>query len=199
MDIIENVAYDFEPIVGLDSEGKIKDYDGFIDPEGNFYKVSKIYKHKPTHEDWAFYYLTEKSHKYIDDFVNASLKESFKLNKYKDSQALLLHFYNWVYVGHAQNPNRGAIIVFPKDNEENITREQKVRLEDYFGFDKYSSYMEKTNGHSYVDGETYDRFSTYAQFNEGLFGNQLSNKMRLLIEKIFGLEKDKTKEKGRRR
>ena len=71
---------------------------------------------------------------------------------------------------------------------KHITREQKARLEDYFGFDKYSSYMEKTNGHSYVDGETYDRFSTYAQFNEGLFGNQLSNKMKLLIEKIFGLE-----------
>ena len=59
--------------------------------------------------------------------------------------------------------------------------------------------MEETNGHSYVDGETYDRFSPSSRFKENLLGNHLSNKMKILIERIFGLEKDKNEEKGKRR
>ena len=39
----------FEPINNINI---IKNYDGFIDPEGNFYKVSKKNKHNPTHIEW---------------------------------------------------------------------------------------------------------------------------------------------------
>lgn len=75
-------------------------YDGFIAPNGNFYKVSVCNKHKPTHNEWADKYVLEKLN-YVKELANPSGSFLYTMSRLKSKLEILIHFYGYVYYGHS--------------------------------------------------------------------------------------------------
>lgn len=125
-------------------------YDGFIAPDGSFYKVSIKNKHNPTHIMWAEEYVTKKLD-YVKRLANPNGSLLYIISKLKNKQDLLVHFYGYVYYGHDAE-SRKAIIIYPDKtiNEKEVTNDQ---LNTLFGIlreneeldDFYIPHEEKIN------------------------------------------------------
>lgn len=137
----------------------IKNYDGFIDPIGNFYKVSKKNKHNPTHIEWADEFVTKKLD-YIKQLCNPSGSFLYTISRLKNKQEILVHFYGFIYYGHDAY-TRKPIIIFPDNaiNDKYVSKEQiemlfKILHENNELDDFYLTYEEQIqdNKHEkYVD------------------------------------------------
>lgn len=144
MNIIEN---SFEPTKDINEIAK---YDGFIAPDGSFYKVSIKNKHKPTHIEWADYFVTRKLD-YVKRLANPQGSLLYIISRLDNKQDVLVHFYVYVYYGH-DAASRKPIIIYPDRlvNEREITEEQLntlfniLRKNDEFN-DFYISHEEKIN------------------------------------------------------
>lgn len=144
MNIIEN---SFEPTKDINEIAK---YDGFIAPDGSFYKVSIKNKHKPTHIEWADYFVTRKLD-YVKRLANPQGSLLYIISRLDNKQDVLVHFYGYVYYGH-DAASRKPIIIYPDSsvNEREITEEQLntlfniLRKNDEFN-DFYISHEEKIN------------------------------------------------------
>lgn len=144
-----NIVPTYNPVVA-------KDYDGFIGRDGAFYMVSKKYKHNPTHEDWAEWYLIE-TKKFINDYK--TFKGWLDLCKYDEKQSILIHRHGYVYYGHSEKTSRGVIYVFPRDDKRNISTEQTKMLEDIMLLNnEIDALTTNDEGCSYADGELIKRF-----------------------------------------
>ena len=144
MNIIEN---SFEPTKDINEIAK---YDGFIAPDGSFYKVSIKNKHKPTHIEWADYFVTRKLD-YVKRLANPQGSLLYIISRLDNKQDVLVNFYGYVYYGH-DAASRKTIIIYPDRsvNEREITEEQLntlfniLRKNDEFN-DFYISHEEKIN------------------------------------------------------
>lgn len=146
----------FEPVNNINI---IKNYDGFIDQEGNFYKVSKKNKHNPTHIKWAEEFVMKKKD-YIKQLCNPSGSFLFTISRLKNKQEILIHFYGFIYYGHDAY-TRKPIIIFPDNtiNDKYVSKEQievlfKILHENNELDDFYLNYEEQIqdNKHEkYVD------------------------------------------------
>ena len=135
----------FEPICDINV---IKNYDGFIDPEGNFYRVSLRNMHVPTHIEWADKFVIKKLD-YIKHLSNPSGSFLLTMTKLKDKQDVLIHFYGFIYYGHDAY-TRKPIIIYPDDtiNSKCVSKEQietlfKILSANEELTDLYSAYEEK--------------------------------------------------------
>ena len=88
-----------------DDVALIKDYDGFIDKYGNFYKVcprmKKLRKEirKDSHNEWAQQFITEKLN--IKDFkFNPTTSALFTLSTLRGPAEILVHCFGYVYYSH---------------------------------------------------------------------------------------------------
>ena len=92
-------------------------YDGFIAPSGEFYRVSVCNKHKPTHNEWADKYVLEKSD-YVKELTRASSSFLYTMSRLKSKLEILMHFYGYIYYGHNLH-NRAPIIIYPNSDINN--------------------------------------------------------------------------------
>lgn len=147
----------FKPISDIN---EIMKYDGFIAPDGSFYKVSIKNRHNPTHIEWAEEYVKRKLD-YVKRLANPSGSLLYIISRLENKQDVLVHFYGYVYYGHDAE-SRNPIIIYPDRsvNEQEITEEQLntlfniLRKNDEFN-DFYISHEEKINHDKherYVDG-----------------------------------------------
>lgn len=137
-----------------------KEYDGFIAPDGGFYKVSIKNKHKPTHIQWADKFVVSKLN-YIKLLANPSESLLYELSRLKNKQDILIHFYGYVYFGH-DSYDRKPRIIYPDESVNNVsvTKEQLAVIYDILDKNNELSYMsfdfedkireDKLN--AYVDG-----------------------------------------------
>lgn len=109
----------FEPIYDIN---EMKKYDGFIAPDGGFYKVSKIHKHKPSHIAWADKYVTTKLN-YIKLLVNPTNSFLYTISRLKNKQDILIHFYGYIYYGHDAF-DRSPIIKYPDQSINGVCATQ---------------------------------------------------------------------------
>lgn len=144
----------FKPISDIN---EIIKYDGFIAPDGSFYKVSIKNKHNPTHIEWAEEYVTRKLD-YVKRLANPSGSLLYIISRLKNKQDVLVHFYGYVYYGHDAE-SRKPIIIYPDRsvNEREINDEQLNTLFNILRKsgeynDSYMSHEEKLNN---------DRFENY--------------------------------------
>lgn len=77
---------------------KIKGYDGYIDQDGNFYRVKQKLRATCNHEIWAEEYLKKNPTKYNDIKVEDSLL--LNLVKLNTCTEKLIHLYGFVYYSH---------------------------------------------------------------------------------------------------
>lgn len=100
-------------------------YDGFIGQDGTFYKVSEIYKHSPSHYDWAENFLRDMMKKTDDKKMSQKILEDIVLCG--GHQNYLLKKMGFIYYGHSQRPDRHPIIEGKKNIFKRIiiTEEQK--------------------------------------------------------------------------
>lgn len=92
-------------------------YDGFIAPGGEFYRVSVCNKHKPTHNEWADKFVLEKSD-YVKELTRASGSFLYTMSRLKSKLEILMHFYGYIYYGHNLH-DRAPIIIYPNSNINN--------------------------------------------------------------------------------
>ena len=106
------------------------DYDGFIAPNGNFYRVSFCNKHNPTHNQWADEFVTNKLD-YIKQLANPVGSFLYTISKLNGKIEILIHFYGFIYYGH-NSYDRKPIIIYPNYNINNkeVTFEQYNKLFD---------------------------------------------------------------------
>lgn len=83
----------------------VKDYDGFIDKYGNFYKVCPRMKKsrkeikKDSHNAWAQKFITEKLN--VKDFrFNPTTSALFTLSTLGGPAEILVHCFGYVYYSH---------------------------------------------------------------------------------------------------
>ena len=156
-DIIKMDENTFKTISDIN---EIIKYDGFIAPDGSFYKVSIKNRHNPTHIEWAEEYVKRKLD-YVKRLANPSGSLLYIISRLDNKQDVLVHFYGYVYYGH-DAASRKPIIIYPDRaiNEREITEEQLntlfniLRKNDEFN-DFYISHEEKINHdrhERYVDG-----------------------------------------------
>lgn len=119
------MVFDFTPTTNLD---EIKRYDGFVDKDGRFYKVSIKNKHHPSHHEWADKFVTEKLN-YVSLLSNPSGSTLFILSQLKNKLNILIHYYGFVYYGHDEL-TRKPIIIYPihSVNQKEVTKEQNNML-----------------------------------------------------------------------
>lgn len=92
-------------------------YDGFIAPGGEFYRVSVCNKHKPTHNEWADKFVLEKLD-YIKELTRASGSFLYTMSRLKNKLEILMHFYGYIYYGHNLY-DRAPIIIYPNSDINN--------------------------------------------------------------------------------
>lgn len=92
-------------------------YDGFIAPGGEFYRVSVCNKHKPTHNEWADKFVLEKLD-YIKELARASGSFLYTMSRLKSKLEILMHFYGYIYYGHNLH-DRVPIIIYPNNDINN--------------------------------------------------------------------------------
>lgn len=107
-----------------------KDYDGFIDPKGSFYKV-KPRKSKTRqvidHNLWTDEYMKANGDKYRK--LNFSASGLFTLAQISSVAEALVHIYGFVYYSHdAYTRDPIVIIPNPKYNNCQMTEEQNEML-----------------------------------------------------------------------
>ena len=146
----------FKPILDINEIAK---YDGFIAPDGSFYKVSIKNKHNPTHIEWAEEYVTKRLD-YVKYLANPSGSFLYTISRLDNKQDILIHFYGYIYYGHDAE-SRKAILIYPDVliNDKKTTSSQLntlfniLRKKEEFD-DFYMSYEEKIN---------HDRHERYVQ------------------------------------
>ena len=121
---MEKFSYTYDP-------KEAAKYDGFIAPDGRFYKVSKKGKHNPTHYDFADYFVLNETD-FVKDLAKASMSFLFTLSRLgNDKVKILIHFYGYIYYGHDEYTDK-EIILYPNYdvNNQDVTEEQKQMLFD---------------------------------------------------------------------
>lgn len=108
----------------------IKDYDGFIDSRGYFYRVCSRKdksKSKIDHNLWAEVYIKKNIDKFKKiNFINSGL---FTFSKVSSPSDLLVNIYGFVYYSHDIDYHKPIIkIPNPKYNGCKMTREQDELL-----------------------------------------------------------------------
>lgn len=128
----------FEPIYDTNEASK---YDGFIAPDGGFYKVSVKNMHIPTHNQWADNYVVSKLN-YIKLLANPSASLLYILSNLKDKQDILIHFYGYVYFGHDAY-DRKPKIIYPDEriNNVSVTKRQLAVIYDILDKNNELGYM----------------------------------------------------------
>lgn len=115
--------FDFEK---YDDANQVKDYDGFIDKLGNFYKVCKRNKkiYEDSHNKWAEQFIKEKLN--ISDFkLNPSVSMLLCLSKMNGPAEILIHCFGFVYYSHDPIYLKPIIKVpNPKIASYKVTKEQ---------------------------------------------------------------------------
>ncbi len=147
----------------LDVNKVIKGYDGYIGPNGEFYKVSVMHEHHPSHEEWAFNYI----HDRLDDYALDVRKHIGQILKYKDDSGLLTHRYGFICYSHSQYGPRKPGIVFPFDDERNITDRQRdtFKLLLYLNDPRYfNEFFDNYNGHSFINGHELYRIDEFKKY-----------------------------------
>ncbi len=113
-------------IKGYKDLSNIVDYDGFIDPNGLFYKVKKKYSNdiSVSHLTWAEYYLSQDKDK-LNNLLTPSYSVLYILSKLNSKQDILINFFGFVYYSH-DYLTREPIIIPPDPmyNDKSITSEQ---------------------------------------------------------------------------
>ena len=71
-----------------------KDYNGFIAPDGSFYIVSNRDEHIPTHQEWAYNYVSKQTD-YIKQLAMSKISFLYTMQRLKDKQDILIHFYGF--------------------------------------------------------------------------------------------------------
>lgn len=99
----------------IDKLNKVKGYDGFIDPEGNFYKVCERDRLVAAHDHFAEVFVL---FKYNDD-INEKYKKFQKLkSKYSNIRLapkdILINLYGFVNYEHI---NSGYVEITPPEKE----------------------------------------------------------------------------------
>lgn len=113
-------------IKGYDDVSNIKRYDGFIGPDGLFYKVKKQYSNdiNLSHLTWAEYYLSHDKEK-LSNLLTPSYSVLYILSRLSSKQDILIHFFGFVYYSHDYLTHEPIIIPpDPMYNSQNITSEQ---------------------------------------------------------------------------
>lgn len=113
---------DFKTFEPIDDINEIKKYDGFIAPDGSFYKVSKFYKHKPSHIAWADKFMTTKLN-YIKLLANPTNSFLDIISRLRNKQDILIHFYGYIYYEHDAF-DRLPIIIYPDETINGICASQ---------------------------------------------------------------------------
>lgn len=96
-----------------------KDYDGFIAPDGGFYKVSKKNKHNPSHIALANEYVINKLD-YVKLLANPTGSFLYTISRLKNKQDILIHFYGYVYYGHDAFDKK-PIIIYPDETINGVS------------------------------------------------------------------------------
>lgn len=110
-----------------DDMTKMRGYDGYIDPNGNFYRVKQRLKSTCNHEIWAEEYLKKNPTKYNDIKVEESL--ILNLVNLRTCTEKLIHLYGFVYYGHDDLLYKPIIILpNPKMFGKRATEEQMDAL-----------------------------------------------------------------------
>ena len=144
----------------LDEEKELKGFEGYIGPNGEFYKVSLCYVHHPSHDEWAFDFI----HDYYPLYQKDLKKHFFEVSRYADASGLIIHRYGFVGYTHSQYKNRKAGFVFPFDNYNNLTDRQKTTMKLLLFLNEpeyYDEFMNNFNGHTYLNGEEIYRFEEF--------------------------------------
>jgi hypothetical protein len=101
-------SFDFNDFLTLENIEEAKDWDGYIDPKGRFFRTKPNYSDYwmgsfNLHKDFAYDYLREIEK--IDD-VDEAIKEGLKTGKIKDdwlngAKDYIVHVLGWVSIGHS--------------------------------------------------------------------------------------------------
>lgn len=105
---------------------EVKDYDGFIDRDGNFYRVCKKRKKmtEDTHNEWAEVFLKEKI-KMKEFRFNPTASALFTLVSLRGPAEILVNCFGYVYYSHDPLYYKPIIkIPNPKISNYIVTEEQ---------------------------------------------------------------------------
>ena len=144
----------------IDEANELRGYDGYIAPNGDFYKVSTIYTHNPSHETWALDYVHDSLEEYKIDFK----KHLLQITKFADTAGLLVHRYGYVSYTHSQYLSRRAGFLFPFDDINNVSYRQKNTIRMLLLLNDliyYEDFIKECNGHSYLNGEEIYRVAEF--------------------------------------
>ena len=130
-----NDTFDFNSYNKLED---ISGYDGFIDPNGEFYRVKKKNSSDInfTHLTWSDAYL-----KYDTKKLSVILKPSYSmlyiLSQLKTKQDILIQVFGFVYYSHDHFTHEPIIIPpDPMYNDKSITSEQLDKLYEIMEMNK---------------------------------------------------------------
>lgn len=104
----------------------MKHYDGFIDPDGKFYRVKERRSNdlSNTHYTWADAFIknNEEMMKYI---MTPSYSMLYMISNLKNKQNILIHAFGYVYYSHDHLMGNPIIITpNPIHNGKEVTKEQ---------------------------------------------------------------------------
>lgn len=155
--IIISKEFYINEFLPLNDINKIKVYDGFISPEGEFYPVSIKNKHNPTHHEWAYYYVTKKLD-YIKKLSNPTGSFLYTISRLKSKQDILIHFYGYIYYGHDAFTKK-PIIIYPDNTINNIYVTEK-QLDMLFKILKVNNEIDKmyNDYEEKIDEDRHERY-----------------------------------------
>lgn len=103
----EREEYMKEPVNKI---SEVYGYDGFIAPDGNFYRVRKIGTNEYSHAAWAYHYL----------------KDNYDI-RVNNPTYYIMHKLHFIIVNYY--PGLEGVLFTPKKNEEYITDEQRKMID----------------------------------------------------------------------
>ena len=127
--MIDNISrVNEETFIPIKDDKIACNYDGFISPDGDFYKVSIRNKHTPTHHEWANVYINKKTD-YNKIMQTPSVKLLYTASRLHSKYEILIHFYGYVCYAH-NSYTKDPIIVYPNENinGKRATEKQKDML-----------------------------------------------------------------------
>lgn len=134
-----------------------KDYNGFIAPDGSFYLISNRDEHLPTHQEWAYNYVTKKTD-FIKQLVMSKSSFLYTMQRLKDKQDVLIHFYGFVYYSHDEYSKKPIIILPDYDiNNMEITRKQNDMLFEIMRLNKEEKFF-PNNSYEYEEEEKHMKY-----------------------------------------
>ena len=118
--LIDGEEYDFTPTY---DPKQAANYEGYIGPNGEFYKVSKKFIHEPMHGDWAFEFI-----RYMDEQGKKGFDMADELKAGGPHRLLINKNHGFIYYSHNTHPQRKnePIIVLPKNYVFLKKRKQKL-------------------------------------------------------------------------